>query len=89
MNHKQCHSYDSYGNQIYYKDKKRHRIDGPAFICVDGSQSYWINNKLHRVGGAALIWAYHRPPEYWIDGKQVTELEHDLLYGIMKLKGLI
>jgi hypothetical protein len=61
---------------------------GPAIIRVDGTQVYFEHNKHHRIGGPAYI-GRDGNKSYWIDGKQVTELEHDLLYSIMKLKGLL
>jgi hypothetical protein len=78
----------SYGTEMYFVDDKRHRIGGPAYINPDGTQMYFEDNKCHRMGGPAVI----RPggaKEYFIYGKRITELEHNLLCDIMKLKGLI
>jgi hypothetical protein len=76
------------GTKIYYEDGKRHGIGIAAIIWSDGTQEYSKNNKGHRIGGPAYIGRYGYK-QYWIEGKHVTELEHDLLYKIMKLKGLI
>jgi hypothetical protein len=76
------------GTHMWRQNNKIHRIDGPAVIRLDGSQEYYEYDKLHRIGGPAFI-GYDGTKEYSINGKLVTELEHDLLYGIMKLKGLI
>ena len=53
---------------------------------------FWLKNgELHRIGATAKI--YEMPfsvqYEYWVDGKQISKLEHDLLYNIMKLKSLL
>jgi hypothetical protein len=76
------------GTQIHYENGKWHRIGGPAYIGFTGTQIYFEHDKRHRIGGPAYIGA-DGTKEYWIDGNEVTELEHDLLYGIMKLKGLM
>ena len=73
--------------QKWMIDNKLHRIGGVKYIAEDGTQIYHENNKRHRIGGPTAIYS-GGDEEYWIDGKQVTELEHDLLYDIMKLKGL-
>ena len=77
-----------FGSEMYFVDDKRHRIGGPALTSPDGTQMYFEDNKCHRMGGPAVI----RPggaKEYFIYGKRVTELEHNLLCDIMKLKDLI
>ena len=43
------------GNQEWYQNGLRHRIDGPAYIGVNGNQSWWQNNQLHRIDGPAYI----------------------------------
>jgi hypothetical protein len=77
------------GTKIYYEDGKRHRIGGAAIIWPDCSQEYYENDKRHRIGGPAYIEYRYGYKQYWIEGKQVTELEHNLLCDLMKLKGLI
>jgi hypothetical protein len=79
--------YNDENNKIYFKDGLYHCEEGPAFITRE-YEKWYINNRLHRLGGAAVIRA-NGSQEYWVDGKPVTELEHNVLYGIMKLKGLI
>jgi len=37
----------------YYRDGKRHRLDGPAVIA-NGFSEWWQNGELHRVGGPAI-----------------------------------
>ena len=54
----------------------------------NGETSWRLNGKFHRIGGPAYIW-HNGDEEWWIDNKIVTKEEHDLLYDIMKLKGLI
>jgi hypothetical protein len=45
-----------YGTQYWWINGKRHREDGPAFIC-DGTQDWYINGKKHREDGPAVIHA--------------------------------
>ena len=64
---------DSNGTQIWKNDKGgRHREDGPAVICSDGTQYWYINGKLHREDGPARI--YSDGEQYWyINGYDVTD----------------
>jgi hypothetical protein len=82
---------NSDGTKFYYEGKKLHRIGGAAVINADGSQIYFENDKRHRIGGPAKIFVDGTQTHYsyYINGKRVTKIEHDLLYSIMKLKGLI
>ena len=54
----------------------------------DGSKQWLLKGKIHRLDGPAVELA-NRDKEWWVDGEQVTELEHKLLCNIMKLKGLL
>jgi len=40
---------------VWYKNGKKHRPDGPAIICHDGTKEWWAKGKRHRVNGPALI----------------------------------
>jgi len=35
------------GTQMWYKNGKRHREDGPALIWYDGTQMWWLNSRLY------------------------------------------
>ena len=55
---------------------------------MNGSKSWWNKGKIHRLDGPAI--EYFDGRKYWhVDDKRVTELQHNLLYDIMKLKGLL
>jgi hypothetical protein len=56
--------------------------------CEDGTRYWYVDNIRHRIDGPAYI-GPDGYEEYWVNCKQVTELEHDLLYNMLKLKGLI
>ncbi len=59
---------DSDGTQRWYKDGKRHREDGPAYINPNGTQSWYKDGNLHREDGPAIIYTNGR--QYWYkDGK--------------------
>ena len=62
--------------------------------CINDKTKWWRKNyDAHRIGGPAKIWdkndPHYRDPLYYIDGKRVTKEYHDILFNIMKLKGLI
>jgi len=76
------------GDKFWYLNGNAHREEGPAAIRANGSK-YWITNgKYHRLDGAAidLLDGYK---EWYVDGNQVTELQCKLLYGVMRLKGML
>jgi len=54
----------------------------------DGSKQWLVKGKIHRLDGPAVE-LVNRDKEWWVDGKQVTELEHELLCNMMKLKGML
>jgi hypothetical protein len=68
-----------------WRDNSRH---GPSIIYSIGTKLYYEYSMHHRIGGPAIIWSDGNK-SYWINGKQVTKLEHDLLCDMMKLKGLL
>lgn len=45
---------DSFGAKYWYRDRKRHRDNGPAVECLNGHTEWWINGKLHRLDGPAV-----------------------------------
>ena len=55
--------------------------------CRDGTKQWFIDGISHRLDGPAFI--VNGSSKFWyINGKQVTELQHKLLCDIMKLKGI-
>jgi hypothetical protein len=44
----------SNGDEEWYKHGKRHRLDGPAVVCVDVTKEWWVNGKHHRLDGPAV-----------------------------------
>jgi hypothetical protein len=51
----------------WYRNGKKHRTGGPAFIGNDGLLEWYQYGKLHRVGGPAVEDGYHQ--EWWVKGK--------------------
>jgi len=76
------------GSKHWYLNGAPHRLDGPAIEYINGSKLWYINSKRHRIDGPAREWV-DREKEWWVDDKKVSEQEHNLLYNIMKLKGLL
>jgi len=82
-----------YSVTTYYLNGAVHRVDGPSIIVTNsdgspGSESWRNKGLLHRVGGPAYhMFDHHK--EWYIGGNKVTELEHDLLVDVMKLRGLL
>ena len=54
----------------------------------NGSRWWLLEEKYHRLDGPAICSATGNK-QWWINDKQITELEHKLLYDMMKLKGLL
>ncbi len=60
------------GSQVWWKDGKIHREDGPAVIWPDGTQRWYKDGKLHREDGPAVIYSYGTK-EWYLNGKNVTD----------------
>lgn len=76
------------GSQQWRAGGRWHRLDGPAIECPSGLKIWRIEGQLHRLGGAAIERS-NGTKEWWVYGKRITEEQHNLLYSIMKLKGLV
>lgn len=70
-----------YGDIIHYKDRKIHRVDGPAWYCphpFNSSknifESWWLNDEFHRADGPAITNS-DGSVEFWIHGTQYSEQE--------------
>ena len=59
------------GSIEYYQTGRRHRLDGPAFECIDFKEWY-INGLLHREDGPAVEWA-NGYKAWYIKGKRHRE----------------
>jgi len=46
----------STGTKKWYKDGKRHRLDGPAVEYNDGYKAWYKEGKRHRLDGPAIEW---------------------------------
>ena len=44
---------DEHGTKSYYKNGKRHRLNGPAVEFFDGSRHWYYEGRLHRLNGPA------------------------------------
>ena len=63
---------DGYKNKRWYLNGKRHRKDGPAVECADGTKYWYLNDKLHCEDGPAI--EYVDGDKYWyINGKRHRE----------------
>ena len=74
--------------RYWYVNGSKHRLDGPAVEYVGGSKHWYVNDNLHRIDGPACENS-NGTKLWYIDGEEVTELQCKLLYGMMKLKGLL
>ena len=60
------------GDKYYYKDRAmtiRHRLDGPAAECTNGSKAWFVDGNRHRLDGPAMEWA-NGDKEWWVDGNR-------------------
>jgi hypothetical protein len=58
--------------QVWRRNGKLHREDGPAVVYESGAQEYWLDDKRHCVEGPAIIWA-NGSQEWWYEGKRHRE----------------
>ncbi len=56
------------GTKVWYKDGKRHRVDGPAVEYANGAKIWYVDGKRHRVDGPAAVYA-DGDKEWCKDGK--------------------
>ena len=47
----------------WYRNGKRHREDGPAIECANGTKEWYLNGKRHREDGPAI--EYSDGAKYW------------------------
>lgn len=60
-------------NIVHVKNKKIHRIDGPAYIDIESNSKIWyFENKIHRKDGPAII-DEEGTKEWWFMGKRNRE----------------
>lgn len=58
--------------QVWEKNGKFHREDGPAVIWEDGYNEWWFEGKRHRVGGPAVSWPDGQQ-EWWLNNARHRE----------------
>ena len=77
------------GTKEWFINGIRHRDDdNPAIVSIDGHKEWWINMKRHRIGGPAVI--HSNGLKFWyINNIECSEEEHNLLFDMMKVKGLV
>jgi hypothetical protein len=59
------------GDIIWRVGGKRHRENGPAMECADGTSKWFINGELHREDGPAFISKSEK--SWWIKGERHRE----------------
>ncbi len=73
------------GIKEWWKNGKRHRLDGPAIEWVDGTKEWWIDGQRHRLDGPALIYP-DGDKLWWYEGKQLfitSEVINELLEEVL------
>lgn len=45
------------GIRLWYKNGKKHRLNGPAGVDVEGNSWWCYNGLIHKIDGPAFIWA--------------------------------
>lgn len=46
--------YDNSERQMWTKNGRIHREDGPAYIHINGRKEWWLEGKVHRIDGPAV-----------------------------------
>ena len=57
------------GTELWCKEGKYHRIDGPAVEYINGQKEWWIEGLRHRTDGPAVEYS-NANKEWWIEGKK-------------------
>lgn len=83
------------GDELWFKDDRFHREDGPALQFIDGEKRWCIEGKLHRLDGPAIVCS-DGTKEWYLDGNLVYssyedntsyfELSNDMRKQIIKYK---
>ncbi len=60
---------------MWLVEGKRHRLDGPAVVRVDGTQEWWVEGKLHRLDSPAVSYADGSRAWYVNDRDITSEVE--------------
>ena len=61
--------YDN-GDKRWFKNGKRHRLDGPACEFINGHKAWYVDGKLHRLDGPAYEFN-SKCGQWFVDGKQI------------------
>jgi len=72
------------GDKYWYKNGKRHRIDGPAITC-NGNKWYYKEGKRHRLDGPAVELADGGKTWYYED-KEINCFSTEEFLKIINLK---
>ena len=76
-------------DNVFIKETNKHPNNFTGIVeHYDGTKEWYFEGKLHRIDGPAIE-RFYGTKHWYINGKEVIEEEHDLLYSIMKLKGLM
>ena len=66
---------DNNGTKRWYNEQgQRHREDGPAIDCANGTKYWYHNDKRHREDGPAVE-RTNGTKEWYLNGKELTEAE--------------
>lgn len=76
-----------YDVEIWYKDGKYHREDGPA-IRHKNNALWYVDGKRHRLDGPAVVQG-GGPKEFWIDGQKLPPKEYKKEIERRRRRGLI
>ena len=74
-----------YGSIFYYKNGKRHRLDGPAIELYNGIKEWYKEGKLHRVDSPAIEYI-NGYKAYYIEGKLINSSSQEEFERIINLK---
>ena len=70
------HWIDNHDSEVWIKDGKYHRTDGPAAITMMGSKSWFKNGKRHRNDGPAIVFANGGGIRWYLNGDYYYHFEH-------------
>lgn len=75
--------------QLWHKDGRLHRVDGPAIIFPDGGTQWYQNGRLHRIGGPAIETAsgFKMWFEHGVFSSEVGPIQHPTQHWVLSSDG--
>jgi hypothetical protein len=64
---------DNGKTKIWLKNGRKHRLNGPAEIDIDGYEAWFFNGQRHRPGNKPAVTYPNGNKEYWENGELIKK----------------